>query len=174
MSNERKILYMSAGVNFTVGIVIGIILFYGQLHSGKSLPQELYAYDRDVVAMDLVRVLWIDLIWIISVIIARSMLHVKLMHPVLIARGCVNAFTVLYILNYFGIKEAIVSILPQCLTILPLLLVFSSETAIKSDTDSSKYLLSVKRRDVLLALFFSFVAAGTEVIMFAAFCTYLF
>ncbi len=172
MSNERKMLYVSAGINFIIGIIAGIILFCGQMRNGASVTQSIYEFDKAVSVTDFVRMTWINLIWMFSIVAARSMLNAKLVHPVLVVRGCVNSFSLLYILSVFGIKEALSAILPQCFSVLPMLMIFSAEIAVKhSDSDRGS---SIRKSTVAAILLFSAISSGVEVLLFKAFCVYLF
>ncbi|MBE7033132.1 MAG: hypothetical protein E7406_02775 [Ruminococcaceae bacterium] len=172
MSNERKILYLSAGINFTIGIVIGIILFFGQIRNEAFASHNIYEFDRNVSVTDFVRMSWVNLIWMFSIVAARSMLSAKVIHPVLVIRGCVNAFSLLYILHSFGIKEAVFATLPQSFSVLPMLIIFSAETVARR-TDGNG-VLSIGKGGAVAVLLFSVVSAGIEVLLFRFFCAYLF
>lgn len=176
MNNERKILYISAGINFVVGIIVGTILFYGQVRVDPSLGENVYAYDKSATIADFMRLSWLNLVWIFSVLIAHSIFPARMVHPVVIVRGCVNSFSVFYILTCFGIKEAIASVIPQCLSVLPLLGIFSVEAALKhrENIKSGVQNFSVKRYEVAAIFIFSILAAGVEVLTFRLFCSYLF
>ena len=176
MNNDRKKLYISAGINFIVGIILGIILFYGQLKSDPTLTEKIYTYDKSVTLADFIRLSWLNLRWIFSVFISHSILPLRVIHPVLTIRGCVNSFSILYILSVFGIKEAFATALGQCLSILPLLGMFSVEAVIRHRENVRNGLeaFSVKRRELTAIFVFSLLSAGVEVILFRLLCTYLF
>ena len=176
MNNERKILYISAGFNFILGIIVGTILFYGQMRVDPSLGEDVYSYDNLATLADFLRLSWINLVWIFSILIAHSIFPVRMVHPVIIVRGLVSSFSVLYILTCFGIKEAIASVIPQCLSVLPLLGACSVETALKyrENIKSGGQAFSVKRYEVAAIFVFSILAAGIEVLVFRLFCSYLF
>lgn len=172
MSNERKILYVSAGINFVIGIIAGIILFCGQMRNDTSVTGNIYEFDTVVSATDFFRMTWINLIWMFSIVAARNMLRAKLIHPVLLIRGCVNSFSLLYILGCFGMKEALSAILPQCFSVLPMIMVFSAELAVKhSDRDGGDY---IRKSTFVAILLLSAVSSGVEVLLFRVFCAYLF
>lgn len=176
MNNERKILYVSAAINFIVGIIVGIILFYGQMRTDPSLGESVYDYDKSVTIADFLRLSWLNLIWILSVFIAHIIFPVRMAHPVLVIRGCISSFSILYILSSFGIREAAASVLPQCLSVLPLLGVCSVETAMKyrENIKNKATAFSLKRYEIAAIFLFSLLAAGVEVIAFRFFCSYLF
>lgn len=176
MNNERKILYISAGINFIVGIVVGTILFYGQMRVDPSLGETVYAYDKSATLADFLRLSWINLVWIFSIFIVHSIFPVRIVNPVVVVRGCVSSFSVLYILTYFGVKEAAAAVIPQCLSILPLLGAFSVETALRhrENIKSGVQNFSVKRYEVATIFVFSILTAGIEVLIFRLFCSYLF
>ena len=175
MSNERKILYVSTGINFVIGITLGIILFFCQIRSGGEFPQNMYEYEREVSVADFLRMVWIDLLWFVSVVIAYGILKARLIHPAIVIRGCISSFSVLYVLSVFGIKEMLATIIPQCFTILPMLIIFSAETVSKQISMENKASgISVKKSEIIGILALSVLSAGAEVLIFKAFCTYLF
>ncbi|MBQ8808218.1 MAG: hypothetical protein IJZ81_02800 [Clostridia bacterium] len=176
VNSERKILYMSAAVNFIVGTVIGMILFYGQMNSNPQIFSEGYIYDKGTGVIDFLRITWLNLMWIFSVFIARNILPLPIMHPVVAIRGCAGAFSAMYIFNCIGIKEAVASVLPQCFSVLPFIIIYSVETAINrknlpfGETGS----FTVKRSQAGAIFLFSFITAGLEVLFFRFFCVCLF
>ncbi len=175
MSNERKMLYMSVIINFVIGVVVGIILFFGQIRSGEALPENIYDYDTVISVADFFRVAWVNLIWMFTTLAAQGMLRVRFIHPIMIVRGCVTSFTVLYTLYLFGIKESAASVIPQCLTSIPLLMFFSAESVLsKNSRESGMSGIVIKKSEAALMTVLSIVSAGAEVIIFRLFCTYLF
>ena len=171
--SKRKVLYISVAVNFLIGTLIGIILFYGQMRTDASVIKNGYTYDTSVTLTDFFRLSWINVIWIISIFISQGMLPIRVIHPALVIRGCMNSFSTLYILTLFGVKEAASAALPQCFSALPLLLIFSAELALRYRKDE-KEMLSVRRLDATLMLFLSVIAGTLETLVFRLFCTYLF
>ncbi len=176
MNNERKILYISVGINFIVGIIVGIILFYGQMRAEPSLSENAYAYDKAATLADFLRISWLNFVWMFSVFIAHSILPMRMVHPVIVVRGLVSSFSILYILNSFGIKEAIASVIPQCLSVLPLLGAFSVETVLKhrENMKNGVEAFSVKKYEIAAIFVFCLLSAGIEVLTFRLFCSYLF
>ena len=175
MSNERKMLYMSVIINFVIGVVVGIILFFGQIRSQGPLPENIYNYDTVISWADFFRVAWVNLVWMFTTLAAQAILRVRFIHPIMIVRGCVASFTVLYTLYIFGIRESAASIIPQCLTTIPLLMFFSAESmSVKNLRESGVSGILIKKSEVALMIVLSIVSAGAEVILFRLFCTYLF
>ncbi len=175
MSNERKMLYMSVIINFVIGVVVGIILFFGQIRSGGALPENIYDYDTIISVADFFRVAWVNLIWMFTTLAAQGMLRVRFIHPIMIVRGCVTSFTVLYTIYLFGIRESLASVIPQCLTSIPLLMFFSAESVSgKNLRESGMSGIVIKKSEAALMTVLSIVSAGAEVIIFRLFCTYLF
>ncbi len=175
MSNERKMLYMSVIINFVIGVVIGIILFFGQIRSGGPLPKNIYDYDTAISAADFLRVAWVNLVWMFTTLAAQCMLRVRFIHPIMIVRGCVTSFTVLYTLYLFGIRESAASVIPQCLTSISLLMFFSAESVSSRNLrESGMSGIVIKKSEAALMTLLSIVSAGAEVIIFRLFCTYLF
>lgn len=176
MSNERKILYIWVGICFLVGVTVGILLFCGQMRSDPAVFQNEYTYNTDVGAGDFFRVSYLNLLWMFSIFLAHNILPVSVIHPVVAVRGCAGAFSLMYILSFVGVKEAIVSVLPQCFTILPLLAAFSVETVIKRRENIKNGLepFSLRRRDVGAMFLVSALAGGAETLIFRLLGTCLF
>ncbi len=175
MKNERKILYLSVLINFVIGVILGIVLFFGQIRSGKGIVQNMYEYDTDVSVTDFIRMMWASVLWLLSVFVSYGILRAKHIHPVIIIRGCVNSFSVLYVLYLFGLKEAAVAFIPQCFTILPMLLMFSAETIyVQSQRENQSAGILFKKSDIVRIFALSLLSSGAEVLIFKAFCTYLF
>lgn len=174
MNNERKILYMSAIINLVIGVSVGIVLFFGQLRSGNSLPENIYDYEKNISVSDFLTALWINALWLFSIPLAYGLLRVRLIHPVVIVRGAVTSFTVLYTLQIFGFREASASVIPQCLCVLPMLIMFSAETASSRKGGERGADIIVRKSEIFGIIALSIVSAGIEVLVFNLFCTYLF
>lgn len=176
MNNERKILYISVAINFIVGIIIGIILFYGQMRTNSALLENGYSYDKSATLTDFFRLSWLNILWLLSIFIAHSILPIRVIHPIIAVRGCVSAFSILYILTGFGIREAAASVIPQCFSVLPLLAAFSVETVVKhrENIKNGYEPCSIKRHEAAAIFIFSMLAGGAEVLIFQFLCTYLF
>ena len=176
MNNERKILYISVSINFLLGCMAGIVLFYGQVRHFQPFPEKGYTYTTVVSAGDFFRLCWLNLMWIFSVLLSRIILPARVFHPVVTVRGCVTSFSVLYILSCFGIREAVAAIIPQCVSVLPFLLLFSVLVATKQgqNTKNGKEPNNFKRTEIALIFLFSTVTAAVEVFIFRIFCVCLF
>lgn len=175
MNNERRMLYISVAINFVIGIVIGIILFYGQMRSQSSLLQDGYDYDKSATFTDFFRLSWLNTLWLISIFFAHCILPVSVVHPIIAVRGCVSAFSILYILTLFGVREAVASVIPQCFSVLPLLAVFSVENIIRyrKNLKNGYEPCSMKRHEIASIFIFSVLAGAAEVLIFRFFCMYL-
>ena len=176
MSEKRRILYLSATVNFIFGIVIGIILFYGQLKSADNEVLSVCKYDKNATLADFLRLSWLNIVWLLSVFFARCILPVGAFHPIVAIRGTISSFSILYILTLFGIREAATTIVPQCFSVLPLLLFFSVETVEKHRNNIQNGLepCSLKRNEIATIFVLGILAAASEVLIFRVFCKYLF
>ena len=176
MDQERKAAYIAAVINFITGIIFGIILFYGQLKSGNDEIRVVYEYEKTVSLADFLRLSWMNVIWLISVFFARCIAPSGFFHPVVCVRGIVSSFSMLYILALFGFREAVSSILPQCVSILPLLLNFSVETAQKhkKNAQNGYEVCLLKRREIAAIFILSMLAGAVEVLFFRIFCKNLF
>ena len=176
MNSERKMLYISASVSFVVGIVLGIILFYGQLRAETSVSENAYVYDKTATLTDFFRISWNNILWLFSIFVAHSIFPVSFFQPIVSVRGCVSAFSVLYILSFFGIKEAVASAVPQCLCMIPMIIMFSVENVIRcrENVRSGREMFSLKRYEAASIFVFSALAGGAEIVFFRFLCIYLF
>ena len=176
MNDESRVLYISAAVNFVVGIVIGIILFYGQLKSAGNEISPIYEYDKNVSFADFFRLLWINILWMLSVFFARCILPVGVFHPIVTIRGLISSFSFLYIFSAFGIREASTSVIPQCFSALPLIYFFSVKTVTKYryNVQNGFEPCSLKRYEIAEVFMWSVLSAATEVLFFRFFGNILF
>ncbi len=175
MSEKRKMLYISAAINFIAGIVLGIILFYGQLKSMGGI-EKIYEYDKTASLADFFRLSWLNMIWLITAFFARCILPPGIFHPIVAVRGMISSFSALYILKAFGIMEVAATLVPQAFSVLPLILYFSVETVeryqanVKEDVEPC----SLKRNEVAKLFALSVLSGASEVLIFKVFCNYLF
>lgn len=176
MSNERRILYLSVGISFLAGVIVGILLFYGQMRSNPSVFENEYIYDTNVTISDFFRVSYLNMLWMFSIFISHNILPLGTVHPIVAVRGCAGAFCIMYILTFAGIREAVVSVLPQCLTILPVMAIFCVEIVIRRRENIKRGAepFSLRRSDVLAIFAFSVLAAGAETLLFRFFSLCLF
>ena len=168
LSGERKKLCVSVGVNFFLGIVVGAMLFYAHIKSGQEmLSKDLY-YEKNVNTLDVLRVGWLNAMWMFSVFMAHTVIPVGAFHIVIGVRGAVNSFSLLYLIYMFGVKKAIVSVLPQCVSVLPMLMWFSVLCVERRKMRSmdGKDMFCLVRKDTLLIFFCSALAAAMEVFVF--------
>ncbi len=176
MTSERKKLYLYTGINLIIGVIVGIVLFYGQLKSVPEFFETEYTYSTKADFIDVARVWWMNLIWMFSVLLAHSVFSMAYIHIIVSVRGCVSAFSVMYMLKFLGIREAVASILPQCLSIIPLLCWFSVSIIEKRkmQTPEERNNFYLKRTQTLLMFLFSLLAAVIEALLFKLFCSNLF
>lgn len=175
LTQERKKLCLFTAINFIVGIIIGIVLFYGQQRSNPGIFEGSYEYDTALELMDFFRVSWLNLLWLFSIFIAHNILPIASMHPCLLLRGCMSSFSVMYILTYIGIKEAAASVTAQCFSVLPLLMFFSVEIAKKRRemSENSQEGISLRKSEIFLMFFAAALTGGVEMVLFNAICTIL-
>lgn len=175
LSDSTKKTLVSVGINFFIGAMLGIILFYSQMKQDgiKNYGVEMVHKAKPA---DFLRLLWMNMLWLISIFIARSIAPVRHAHPIVMIRGCVCAFTASFILNQCGIKEAAAAIIPQCLSIFPAMAAFSSVMvnkrirAVTLHTDPD----ALKRHDLLIIALLSAAAAVLEILFFSLFILCLF
>ena len=155
---------------------MGIVLFYGQMNSSAEIPKGEYTYETSIELADFLRVSWLDMLWIFSVFITHNIFPLAYMYPIIVIRGCCNSFCAMYIFNFIGIKEGIVSVLPQCLSILPLLMLMCVNLSEKRRRMNLKQsdVLSLSRIETLMIFLLSMLAGAVETLFFRFFCTCLF
>lgn len=151
---------------------MGIVLFYGQIRNNPSVFNAEYSYDKTVEIIDFLRAWWLNIMWMFSVFIAQGVFRSAIFHIIVAVRGCASAYGSMYIINYLGIKESVISVLPQCMTILPLLIWFSVSCAEKRITDeqNGREGLFMKKSDGIKIFLLSMLFAGAETGIFAFLC----
>lgn len=176
MSNERKILYIWVGISFAVGVILGILLFYGQMRSNSAVFESEYTYNTNVKIGDFFRVSYLNMLWIFSIFIAHNILPVSVVHPIIAVRGCAGAFSMMYILTFAGVREAIVSVLPQCISILPVIAIFCVEMVMRRRENIKRGAepFSLRRRDIMAVFALAAFAGAVETIVFRLLCLCLF
>ncbi len=172
LSEERKKLCLFTAINFTLGIIMGIVLFYGQQKSNSAVFEGKFEFSTALGLMDFFRVSWINLLWLFSVFIAGNILPISSMHPIMLIRGCMSSFSLMYIFTYIGITEGIVSAVPQCFSVLPLLMFFSVEMARKQrmSFETDRKTVTLKKSEIFLMLFGATLAGGIEMVIFRLLC----
>ena len=172
MVEERKMLYIAVCVNFFVGVIFGFILFFGQMKTDASVFESGYTYDTNITFFDFLRVGGHNLLWMGAIFIVYNMLPAQIFHPVMMIRGCFCTFAVMYIIYFMGVREVAVAVLPQCLSVLPMLSFFSVQTVIrrKKRVESEAEPFGIKRQEVALFVAQAFLTAGAELIFFRIFC----
>ena len=148
------------------------MLFYGQMRHNPSVFSAEYSYDRTVEIIDFLRAWWLNTMWLFSVVIAQGFLRAASVHLIVAVRGCASAYASLYIANYLGVKETVFSVLPQCMSILPLLIWFSVTIAEKRSDECENGIegLVMKRKDAVKIFLFSMLSALLETGIFAFLC----
>lgn len=176
MSNERKILYIWVGISFAVGVILGILLFYGQMRSNSAVFESEYIYNTNVKLGDFFRVSYLNMLWVFSIFIAHNILPVSVVHPIIAVRGCAGAFSTMYILTFAGVREAVVSVIPQCLSILPVLALFCVEIVMRRRENIKRGAepFSLRRRDIVAIFAVCVFAGALETLFFRllSFCLF--
>lgn len=172
LTQERKRLCLFTAINFMIGIIMGIVLFYGQQRSNSTVFDGNYEFSTALEIMDFFRLSWINLLWLFSIFIARNILPVSSMHPFMLLRGCMSSFSLMYIFTYIGIREGLMSAVPQCFSILPLLMFFSIEMARKQRVsfETNSKTVTLKKSEIFLMLFGAALAGGIEMVLFRVLC----
>lgn len=176
MSTERKKLCIAVLCNFLIGIIIGVILYYGQLRSTNQMMINEYTYDKTVETIDFFKVAWLNMLWSFAIFITHNILPSSYIYPIILIRGCASSFCVMYMLEFIGIKEVVASVLPQCFSILPYLMLFSI-ALVQKRRNANIYqgqTLSLRRSEIIMIFLFSIFMAGIETLLFRFFCICLF
>lgn len=168
LTQERKKLCLFTAINFIAGIIIGIVLFYGQQRSNPGVFEGGYEFDTTLEIMDFFRASWLNLLWLFSIFIAHNILPLAPMHPIMLLRGTMSSFSLMYILTYIGVKEAATSVIGQCFSILPLLMFFSVETVKKrkQTQEGRQDGIYLKKSEIFMMFFCAALSAGVEMIIF--------
>ena len=171
MNDERRILYICMAANFVVGVIVGILLFYGQLKSNADVFDGAYSYSASVELADFFRVWWLNVLWLFSIFIAHNILPVSVIHPIIFLRGCASSFSMMYILRFVGVGEAVVSVIPQCVSVLPLLGMFSVNVIMKrrDNLQSGREPFSMRSSDAIKLFMFAAAAGVVETLVFRLF-----
>ena len=168
MNREQRLIYISVGINFLVGIIIGMVLFYGQIRTDISVFEEINIADGVISFGEFLHVSWLNLLWLIFIFLFHNLLPLTIIHPVMMLRGCCSSFCVMYILTFLGIKEAVAAVLPQCFSILPAMMLFSEKVVIKRKKliENGKEPFTFSRAEALKTIFVALMTAGLEVVFF--------
>lgn len=172
LTQERKRLCLFIAINFMVGIIMGIVLFYGQQRSNPSVFEGNFEFSTALELMDFFRLSWINLLWLFAIFISRNILPISSMHPIMLLRGCMSSFSLMYIFTYIGVMEGIMSVMPQCFSVLPLLMFFSVELTRKQRllSETNNKTVSLKRSEFFLMLFGGALAGTIEMVLFRLIC----
>lgn len=168
MNREQKLIYISVGINFLVGIIIGMVLFYGQIRTDISVFDEVNVTGGVISFGEFLHVSWLDLLWLIFIFLFHNLLPMPFIHPVMMLRGCCTSFCVMYILTFMGIKEAMAAVIPQCFSILPIMILFSVKVVGKRKNiiENGGEPFTFSRSEALLTVLISLIAGGLEVIFY--------
>lgn len=161
--------YLCTFISFIIGATIGTVLFYSQLKLQKE-STTVPVFTEKVTLEDALRLFYINLLWLISIFIAYRLVPFVFFQPIMISRGAVSTFSVLYVMNSYGVMWAARVILPQCFSILPIMAFFFYQLVEKY----KKCMLSgnefyIKRKDILFTIGLSAVATVVESGLFLAF-----
>ncbi len=169
MNREQKLIYISVGINFLVGIIIGMVLFYGQIRTDISVFDEMSVVSNVISFGEFLHVSWLNLLWLIFIFLFHNLLPMPLIHPVMMLRGCCSSFCIMYILTFMGIKEAVAAVLPQCFSILPIMMLFSVKVVVKRKNiiENGGEPFTFKRSEALLTIGISLIAGALEVIFYS-------
>ncbi len=168
MVREQRLIYISVGINFLVGIIVGMVLFYGQIRTDISVFDEMNVSGGVISFGEFLHVSWLNFLWLIFIFLFHNLLPMPLIHPVMMLRGCCSSFCVVYILTFLGIKEAVAAVLPQCFSILPIMILFSEKVVNKRKKiiENGGEPFTFNRNEVLLTLLISLIAGGLEVVFY--------
>ncbi len=174
-SLDRKKLVITL-VNYALGAVIGIVLFYAQMRgTGFDFSEDL-EFVPSLSVESFLKTAWTNMLWIFSVFLFHSITSCVSAQPVMVARGVVDTFCAMYLLSSFGIKVTLASALPQCFSILPVMTLFTLGILKrrKNAVLSGREPCTIKRRDAALFFVISILSASVEAVFFKLICAILF
>ena len=168
LSDDAKKTFLAVGINFFIGAMLGVILFYGQLkHSAELRSFELV---RKVSPADVFRLVRMNILWLLAIFIAKCIAPMRAAQPIMLIRGSVCGFTASYIIRSSSAAAVAAAVIPQCLTALPAMALYSAliNEKRKNSVRAGKDPDSLKRRDVFVLLAFSVFSALAETAVFSA------
>ncbi len=162
-------IYLCTFINFIIGATIGTILFYSQLKL-EAETQVVPVFTEKITLLDAIRLFYTNLLWLISTFISYRLVPIVFFQPIMISRGAVSTFSVLYVMNAYGVLWAARVIIPQCFSILPIMSFFFFQLVEKyKNCMLSENEFSVKRKDILFAIMLSIAATIVESGLFLLF-----
>lgn len=165
----RNKIFLCTFINFILGAVTGTILFYGQL---KAQTDNTFvpSFTEKISWLDVFRLFYTNLLWLISIFISYRLVPLVFFQPIVISRGAVSTFSVLYVMHSYGVLWAARVIIPQCFSILPTMVIFFFQLVQKCKRSMlSGSELYVKRKDILFTIVLALAAAAIESGLFLAF-----
>ena len=165
----NKKAYILISVNFLIGVVLGIVLYYGQKKSGiENNAEELLMLENNLKITDVLRLMRVNLMWFLSIYVASIISPFIFIQPAVLLRGAVNSFCGVYIMQACGIKEAACLILPQCFTTLPVMAMFSvmnieKQKRIGSEVNKRE---AISKREIVVMILFAALCAIFETLLF--------
>ena len=171
MKNPKPInkIFLCTFISFIIGATIGTILFYSQLKlvsETKTVP----VFTERITMTDALRLFYTNLLWLISIFISYRLVPFIFFQPIMISRGAVSTFSVLYVMNSYGVLWAARVIIPQCFSILPIMAFFFyklTEKYKKCVFSGNEFY--IKRKDILFTIMLSILATIVESGLFLAF-----
>ena len=175
VSTERKRILNSVCINFLCGVIMGIILFYSQLKAGGMIAEDL-DIENNISAEDLFRIAWMNMLWLVSVFLARCVAPVRYMHPIMVVRGLINGFSATCIIHQCGAVKAAAVVLPQVMTLVVMLAAYSVILIEKRSAAILKLKEPnvMKKTEIIAMMLFSLLAAAAEIALFKLFLLCLF
>ncbi len=174
LSDDAKKTFLAVGINFFIGTMLGVILFYGQLKHSADLRR--FELTDSISPADAARLIWMNTLWLLAIFIAQCIAPIRAAQPVMLIRGCVCGFTASYIIRSSSAAAAAAAVIPQCLTVLPAMAVYSALTGEKRKNAllTGREPDALKRKDIFVLLAFSVISALAETAVFSAFSLILF
>lgn len=168
LEHERRKLCLFSAADFTLGIIVGMVLFYGQQKNAPSLFDGGYEFRTVMQISDIMRAFKLNFLWLFAIFASFNILPLAPLQPIMLLRGAMSGFSVLYVMSYIGIKEAVQCILPQCFSILPLFLAFYVKTAEnrKKKREEGKEPFSLTKSEFFLLTFWAAASAAAECALF--------
>ncbi len=166
--NKRDVLLIA--INFTVGVIIGIVLFYANIRTQEV--NEALTLNKTFTLEAFFRTAYQNMLWLFSIFLFHSIAIEFVFQPIIIVRGIVNGFSACYMLKALGVLEAFLVSFSQCLSILPAMAFFTLYIRNKKKMNASKKIepCVTRPRDALNIFIISLFCALLEGLIFKAVC----
>ena len=165
----KRRVYIYIAVNFMLGAMLGIVLFYAQQkNEGNIMDNQSVLLKKNIGAIDFLQLAWLNLLWLTAIPVSRLIAPHKGAHPIMLARGAICTFSVCCLLKYTAVLKAAAAVIPQCFSIFPAMAAVSGLCTQKNE-NGKKTSEAITRRELILMAVLSLMSAGVETLLYTAF-----